>query len=287
MAKVTIGMPVFNGGEDLRRALDALLGQTFGDYRLIISDNASSDGTGDLCQDYAAADCRIEYIRQAANLGPAANFKFVLDKAETPYFMWAAADDFWLPEFIAVNLRALEENQSLVASVTKVKMLLDEERSYLSKGTKSLLRDPGSNLFRYLMNPSDNSRLYGLFRTDSLRASFPVSEFLAMDWAMAAGTLLHGGHYEVDQVLMVRGKTPTGRYFSAGQGGAVSPFARLFPLWQMTRYLIFQTKIPLTIGTVFALALMNAVKTLESLYYGVTDRQRPLAPAGAKGAEIP
>lgn len=287
MAKVTIGMPVFNGGQDLRRAIESLLDQTFGDYRLIISDNASTDGTRDLCLGYASSDSRIEYFRQKANIGAAANFKFVLDKAETPYFMWAAADDFWLPEFIQANLEVLERDDRLVSSVTKVRMMLDEDRSCLSKGTKSLLRDPSSNIFHYLMNPSDNSRFYGLFRTDCLRASFPLSEFLAMDWAVAAATLLQGGHYEVDKVLMVRCKTPTRRYFSAGHGGPAWTFARLFPLWQLTRYLVFQTRIPLTIGTVFALALMNVCKTLESTYYGLTDRHRPVAPAGGQGADIP
>lgn len=286
MAKVTIGMPVFNGEQDLGRSIGSLLDQTFSDYRLIISDNASTDKTRDLCQGYASADGRIEYFRQKANIGAAANFRFVLDKAETPYFMWAAADDFWLPEFIAANLQVLEQNERLVSSVTKVKLVLDDDRSCISKGTKPLLRDPSSNIFRYLMNPSDNSRFYGLFRTDCLRASYPVSEFLALDWAVAAATLLHGGHYEVDKVLMVRSKTPTRRYFSTSCSGPASIFTRLFPLWQLTRHLVFQTGIPITIRTVFALVLMNVCKTLEATYYSLTGRHRPFAVTGGKAADI-
>ena len=98
--QVSIGMPVFNGEKFICEALDSLLAQTFTDFELIISDNASTDGTEAICGEYAAKDSRIRYVRQAENLGPAANFKYVLDVAVGEYFMWAAADDLWAPNFI-------------------------------------------------------------------------------------------------------------------------------------------------------------------------------------------
>jgi len=93
--KISIGMPVYNGVKYIREALDSLLGQTFTDFELIISDNASTDNTEAICREYAAKDERIRYIRQPHNLGASANFKFVLDEALGEYFMWAAADDVW------------------------------------------------------------------------------------------------------------------------------------------------------------------------------------------------
>jgi len=93
--KISIGMPVYNGAKYIREALDSLLGQTFTDFELIISDNASTDNTEAICREYAAKDERIRYIRQPHNLGASANFKFVLDEAQGEYFMWAAADDVW------------------------------------------------------------------------------------------------------------------------------------------------------------------------------------------------
>ncbi|ADR19063.1 glycosyltransferase family 2 protein [Calditerrivibrio nitroreducens] len=98
--QVSIGMPVYNGAKFISEALDSLLAQTFTDFELIISDNASTDETEAICREYAAKDKRIRYIRQRENLGAAANFKYVLDQAEGEYFMWAAADDVWDKKWI-------------------------------------------------------------------------------------------------------------------------------------------------------------------------------------------
>lgn len=79
--RVSIGMPVYNGDPFIRGALDSLLAQTFTDFELIISDNASTDRTEAICREYAARDIRIRYVRQTENRGAKANFEFVLDKA--------------------------------------------------------------------------------------------------------------------------------------------------------------------------------------------------------------
>jgi glycosyltransferase involved in cell wall biosynthesis len=92
---VSIGMPVFNGAKYIHQALDSLLAQTFRDFELIISDNASTDETGTICKSYAELDPRIRYVKQIENLGPSANFQFVLGQAKGEFFMWAAADDVW------------------------------------------------------------------------------------------------------------------------------------------------------------------------------------------------
>ena len=70
---VTIGLPVYNGEKFLRQALDSLLGQTMGDFELIICDNASSDATGQICRAYARADRRVRYYRNATNIGAPRN----------------------------------------------------------------------------------------------------------------------------------------------------------------------------------------------------------------------
>jgi len=102
--QVSIGMPVYNGEPFISEALVSLLEQTFTNFELIISDNASTDGTESICRNYAAKDKRIRYVRQAENRGALANFQFVLDEALGEYFMWAAADDVWDSQWIAVLL---------------------------------------------------------------------------------------------------------------------------------------------------------------------------------------
>ena len=119
MLLVSIGMPVYNGEKFIREALDSLLAQTFTDFELIISDNASTDSTEAICREYAAKDARIRYIRHSENKGPAANFQFVLDGAVGKYFMWAAADDVWHPTFVAKCCTALENDTSIGFVVTR------------------------------------------------------------------------------------------------------------------------------------------------------------------------
>ncbi|MEW6694014.1 MAG: glycosyltransferase [Pseudomonadota bacterium] len=111
--QVSIGMPVYNGAKFIREALDSLLAQTFTDFELIISDNASTDETEAICREYAAKDKRIHYIRQRENLGATANFKYVLDEAVGEYFMWAAADDVWDKNWLAVLYPVARENNCL------------------------------------------------------------------------------------------------------------------------------------------------------------------------------
>jgi glycosyltransferase involved in cell wall biosynthesis len=102
LPKVTIGLPVFNGQRYLREAMDSLLGQSFRDFELIISDNASTDSTAEIIREYQAMDPRVRYIRQAENIGATKNFLFVLDQAKSELFMWASHDDIWATNWLEV-----------------------------------------------------------------------------------------------------------------------------------------------------------------------------------------
>lgn len=100
--KVSIGLPVYNGEKYLREALDSLLSQTFRDFELIISDNASTDATREIVLDYQQRDSRIRYIRQNTNIGAGKNFLFVLAMAKAELFMWASHDDIWAENWLEV-----------------------------------------------------------------------------------------------------------------------------------------------------------------------------------------
>jgi glycosyltransferase involved in cell wall biosynthesis len=105
-------MPVYNGEAFIREALDSLLAQTFGEFELVIADNASTDGTEAIARAYELRDARIRYVRHSKNAGPTANFRFVLNQSQGEYFMWAAADDLWAPSFIARLKDALERDKA-------------------------------------------------------------------------------------------------------------------------------------------------------------------------------
>lgn len=110
---VSIGMPVYNGERYIKEALNSLLAQSFKDFELIISDNASTDNTEIICREYNDRDPRIRYVRQSENKGAVANFQFVFDEAKGKYFMWAAHDDVWDVGWIETLLKTSERYQCL------------------------------------------------------------------------------------------------------------------------------------------------------------------------------
>jgi glycosyltransferase involved in cell wall biosynthesis len=144
--KVSIGMPVYNGEKFIRSALDSLLAQTFTDFELIISDNASTDLTESICREYANKDRRIQYIRQAMNIGPVANFQFVLDAAVGDYFMWAAADDQWDLLWIERLLPIAAENQCIATGIFMPIDAAGTEIRHPANGRK--LEFSGSRMYR-------------------------------------------------------------------------------------------------------------------------------------------
>ncbi|MBX3422404.1 MAG: glycosyltransferase family 2 protein [Pirellulaceae bacterium] len=108
--KISLGMPIYNGAAFLRETLESLLGQTYGDFELIISDNASTDETGEICQEYANGDDRIRYQRLEANLGAVANFNRLIGLAGGQYYKWVAADDMCQPTFLEAALELIESD---------------------------------------------------------------------------------------------------------------------------------------------------------------------------------
>jgi glycosyltransferase involved in cell wall biosynthesis len=112
--RVTIGVPVYNGARFLAEAIDSLLAQTMRDFRLVISDNASTDETEEICRAYARADERVDYHRSPMNRGASWNFNHLVHEADTEYFKWAAHDDVCAPEFLERCIEVLDADPSVV-----------------------------------------------------------------------------------------------------------------------------------------------------------------------------
>jgi glycosyltransferase involved in cell wall biosynthesis len=108
--RITIGLPVYNGEKILAAAIESALQQSYRDFDLIISDNASTDGTPEICESFAERDSRVRYFRQSRNLGPVDNFNFVKGACETEFFVWLASDDRWSPDFLEKMLEIMDKN---------------------------------------------------------------------------------------------------------------------------------------------------------------------------------
>ena len=113
-------MPVYNGELFIERAIESILAQTFTDFELIISDNASTDSTQEICQNFSKKDNRIRIFKQEKNIGIHRNFYFLLSQAKGEYFAWTAVDDYLDKDFMEKNLKVLESDSSIVSSIGKI-----------------------------------------------------------------------------------------------------------------------------------------------------------------------
>lgn len=254
---VSIGVPVYNEESSLESALQDLLAQTHTNIEVIISDNASLDGTESIGRRMADSDQRVVYARQPQNLGPAGNFRWVLTRATGEFFMWAAADDRWDPAYVARNLANLLANPGLVGSVSKVRWAADGAGSGMAAGTGPLQGAPRTKVARYLRHARDNSRFYGLYRREALAAAYPDSDFYAADIATMMGTLLRGDHAELDEVLMTRSRSDPSSYVASVDDTANSWLSRWLPMLPFTRYALRELRIPLSPTTVALLLVRN------------------------------
>ena len=105
MVPITIGVPVYNGADLLDESLACLARQTFGDFKVLIFDNASTDGTAEIAQSWTARDGRFHYLRQPSNVGGVTNFRDVLRAAESPWFTWRADDDLSADDYVETLYR--------------------------------------------------------------------------------------------------------------------------------------------------------------------------------------
>lgn len=168
-------MPVYNGGEEFRRALDHMLAQTEGRFEIIISDNASTDGiTQQIAEEYAQRDSRIRYTRQSVNRGAIANFLWVADQARGKYFMWAAHDDTWSSNYLEVLTRKLEQNPEAVLATPLVK--LQKKGRDGSWSQKTMPAAPNLDRWQTLnvfIRDAGCEWIYGVYRTDWLKTATP------------------------------------------------------------------------------------------------------------------
>ena len=120
--KISIGIPVYNGEKFIRKCIESVLQQNNRNFELIISDNASTDSTPEICKEFLNKDDRISFVRQDKNMGGGWNFNFLLQNAVGEYFVWVAADTFLLPEFLEKNIAVLESQDKVVGCISKIKI---------------------------------------------------------------------------------------------------------------------------------------------------------------------
>ena len=207
--RLSIGLPVYNGEKYLRESLDALLGQSYEDFELIISDNASTDGTEDICRGYEAQDPRIRYVRQPYNIGAAPNHDLVFQLARGELFKWASHDDLYGRDLLARCVDALDEHPEAVLCHADM-AIIDASGQIVHQYEYSLAT--GSPLapqrFRSLLFTDGGDDEYGVIRAEILGRVSPSASYHNPGRTLVAEIALHGRFHQVRELLYFRRDHP-------------------------------------------------------------------------------
>jgi glycosyltransferase involved in cell wall biosynthesis len=209
--RLTIGLPVYNGEQFLAEALEALLAQTFTNFQLIVSDNASTDGTEEICRTYARRDGRIHYLRAAENRGVAWNFNHVVHRAEGECFKWASHDDLCAPEFVARCVDVLDRAPDVVLAYTR-SHFIDQRGNVLGEYHNDIDATGPTPFERFravLTNLSLCHMQFGVMRLAVLRQTGLHGAYPTSDRVLLAELALFGKLYEIDAPLFRRRDHPT------------------------------------------------------------------------------
>lgn len=241
--RVTVGVPVYNGEATLEETLDSLLQQDFDDFEVIVSDNASTDRTGEIVQSYVARDPRVRYVRQPTNVGAAKNYNVLVDLARGELFKWHSADDLAAPSLLSRCVETLDHNPLAVLAYPGT-VLIDESGRRIGDhqdGMNLPQSDVAVRLRRFALDRSLCNPCFGVMRRSALARTGLIRSYISSDITFLAELTLAGPVLEIPERLFFRrvaasscglgglSKSEVARWFDpARRAGLVSPLVLVY-----------------------------------------------------------
>lgn len=204
--RLSIGLPVRNGATTLEAALRSLLAQSFGDFELLISDNASTDDTEAIGRSFAAADRRVRYERTPGNIGMAPNFNRVFARTRGALFKWATSDDVCLPGYLAACISVLDTRPDVVLAYARTQFIDAEGRTLpiTDAGWHLPQESPADRFIRVLGAEHWVNSILGVIRRSALSRTRRLPNYPGGDHALLGELCLMGKLVEVPEVLYHR-----------------------------------------------------------------------------------
>ncbi|PWB73286.1 hypothetical protein C3F09_05390 [candidate division GN15 bacterium] len=223
---LSIGMPVYNGERHVRSAVESLLGQTFGDFELLISDNASTDSTPDICRQLAAADRRVRYEQNQTNLGLIANYNRVFRLTRGRYFKWASSNDICDRHMVEECLAEMESHTDIVLCYPRTRLFTDDPTGAVDYefGFELMEESPSERMRGLVDKLRLNNAMNGLIRRAALERTILLDNYLASDVNLLVELCLLGKFRQIPQALFYRRIHPS----HLGGGGNVEELLRVY-----------------------------------------------------------
>jgi glycosyltransferase involved in cell wall biosynthesis len=202
--RVSIGLPVYNGERYLEEALESLVAQTYTDFEIVISDNASTDRTEDICRSFADRDARVRYTRADVNRGGTWNFNRVVELSQCEYFRWAAHDDVVAPTYLERCVGVLDDDPRVALAHTEVELIdADGNSMGIYEGPVARREDPRPwvRFHDAALWSGRNHLIFAVIRRDLLDRIPPYGAYGNADGVLLARLALLGTFVTVDEPL--------------------------------------------------------------------------------------
>jgi glycosyltransferase involved in cell wall biosynthesis len=207
--RVVIGVPVYNGENYLREALESIVNQTFTDFQVIISDNASTDATPTICREFVEQDSRFTYYRQPENIGGAPNFNFVFQPGDAPYFKWAAHDDIMAPDYLRQCVELLDQNPNLSMAHSR-SVTIDQQKRQIGTYDQQLRLNgqQASDRFWRMLWVVHYTEVFGVMRSEMIANTQMHPSIVGSDRHFMTEMILQGDVGYVEEYLFLRRHHP-------------------------------------------------------------------------------
>jgi glycosyltransferase involved in cell wall biosynthesis len=209
-SRLSIGMPVYNGEQYLEEALNSIQVQTYEDFELIISDNASTDRTREICKEISATDQRIRYFQNHRNLGAAKNYNRVFELSTGEYFKWAAHDDVLAPVFLEKCVENMDYDPSLVLCYSKTAIIdgNGDQKGLYNSRLRADQHKPEERFMDLVLVRHPCTAVFGVIRRDFLQKTPLIGPYVGSDRNLLAELGLFGRLYEIQEYLFSRRDHP-------------------------------------------------------------------------------
>jgi glycosyltransferase involved in cell wall biosynthesis len=202
---VSICLPVYNGENYLVEAVESMLAQTFTGFELVITDNASTDRTEEICRKFVEADPRVRYHRNERNVGGARNQAVAVDLSRGRYVRLSAHDDKMAPTHLEECLAALDAHPEVVIAFTST-VVLDEDSNMVAEyhSTRGTGATPSQRFRELIFRDHNCDAIYGVMRGDVLRSVRPMENFIDGDKVFLCRMSFHGPFLSLERPLFYK-----------------------------------------------------------------------------------
>jgi len=205
--KLVVGLPVFNENRFIHDTLDSLASQTYKNFMVLIADNASDDGTSEICQAFCNKDNRFMYHRQISNIGASANWEFIYNNSESPYLMWLGAHDKIEQVYLEKQLKIIETNKNIALVYSRIARIDEQGNMIRTSSGGEFIYNEDSGLIRYIktaIGPSnEDTAMDGIFRRSALKGT-KFYRFHAAGLFILTKAQFYGKFYRTENPIYLR-----------------------------------------------------------------------------------